>query len=235
MIKAVIFDLDGTIVKFNIDFRSVRAEVRSFLITQGIPASVLSLNEGLFEMLKKTEIFLKNNGRMEREIEWLRGKALAIAEKFELEAAKTTSLLPGVTETLKTLKDMGLKMGICTVNSEKSVNYILKRFEIGEFFDAVTSRDKVKNVKPNVEHLKTTLKALKVTAKEALVVGDSVADIKCAKELKILAVGLTTGVSTEKELISAEANYLINSIADLPALIEKYQRPNSLENFEIQA
>jgi len=38
MIRAVVFDLDGTIVKFNIDYKAVRAEVRSFLIKEGMPA-----------------------------------------------------------------------------------------------------------------------------------------------------------------------------------------------------
>lgn len=36
VVKAVIFDLDGTIVAFNIDFKAVRAEVRSFLISIGL-------------------------------------------------------------------------------------------------------------------------------------------------------------------------------------------------------
>jgi phosphoglycolate phosphatase len=219
MIRAVVFDLDGTIVKFNLDFRAVRAEVRSFLIKEGMPASVLSLNESIFEMLKKAEIFMKNNGKPPAKIEEVRRKALAIAEKHELEAAKTTSLQPGITEVLKTLKDMGLKIGICTVNSQKSAEYLLKKFGINKFFDAITARDNVKNVKPSTEHLEATLKALEVEPKEVLVVGDSVADMKCAKELGAIAVGLPTGVSTPKELADAGANCLITSITDIPTLI----------------
>jgi phosphoglycolate phosphatase len=220
MIRAVVFDLDGTIVKFNLDFRAVRAEVRSFLIKEGMPASVLSLNESIFEMLKKAEIFMKNNRKPPAKIEEARRKALAIAEKHELEAAKTTSLQPGITEVLKTLKDMGLKIGMCTVNSQKSAEYILKRFGIARFFDAVTARDNIKNVKPSIEHLEAALKALGVEPKEALVVGDSVVDVKCAKELGAIAVGLPTGVDTPKELAEAGANYLTTSITDIPALIE---------------
>jgi beta-phosphoglucomutase len=219
-VKAVVFDLDGTIASFNIDYKAVRAEVRSFLIRAGLPASVLSINESIFEMLKKTEIFMKNNGKSKKAFINIRSEALEIAEKYELEAAKTTSLLPGILEILKTLKKMNLKIGLCTINSEKSTNYILKRFAIANFFDAATPRDDVKYVKPNAEHLETTLRALEVNAEETVVVGDGVSDMKCARELNAIAVGLPTGVSSPKELISSGANYFITSITDLPALIE---------------
>jgi HAD superfamily hydrolase (TIGR01549 family) len=220
MIRAVIFDLDGTLASFNIDYKAVRADVRNLLIKRGLPASLFSINESIFEMLKKTEIFMKNNGNPEKAMEDIRERALATAEKYELEAAKTTSLLPGVPETLKALKKTSLKIGLCTINSEKSANYILKRFKIAEFFDAVTPRNSVKHVKPNPEHLETTLKALEVKPEEAMVVGDGVSDIKCARELQAIAIGLPIGVSSSKELINAGANYLITSVTDLPTLVE---------------
>jgi HAD superfamily hydrolase (TIGR01549 family) len=218
-VKAVVFDLDGTIASFNVDYKAVRAEVRSFLIRAGLPASVLSINESIFEMLKKTEIFMKNNGKSEKAFMDIRKKASEIAEQYELEAAKTTSLLPGILEILKALKKMNLKIGLCTINSEKSTNYILKRFAIAEFFDAITPRDGVKYVKPSTEHLEATLKALEVNPEETMVVGDGVSDMKCARELNAIAVGLPTGVSSPKELINSGANYFITSITDLPTLI----------------
>lgn len=219
-IKAIVFDLDGTIASFNIDYMAVRAEARGFLINTGLPASILSTNESIFEMLKKTEIFMKNNGLPENIFDETRRKVLAIAEKHELEAAKTTSLLPGVFETLEVLKKANMKIGLCTINSEKSTNYILKKFRIAKFFDAVTSRDNVKYVKPNTEHLEKTLIALGVNPKEAIVVGDSTVDMKCARELKAIAVGLPTGVSSPKDLISSGADYIITSLTDLPTLID---------------
>lgn len=219
-IKAVIFDLDGTLTRFNIDYRTVRAEVRSFLIRTGLPASVLSMNESIFEMLKKTEIFMKNNNQPERAVMKIRREALEIAEKYELDAAKRTSLFTGVLETLKALKELNLKLGLCTINSEKSTECILKRFGVKEFFDVVTTRDHVKNVKPDTEHLETTLKALGVKPEEAIVVGDGSSDMKCARDLGAIAVGIPTGVSDPKELINAGANYMVTSITDIPTLIE---------------
>lgn len=222
-LKAVVFDLDGTLVNFNLDYKTVRAEVRSFFIKKDLPASILSTNESIFEMLKKAEIFLKNNGKSEKTIKQIRGKALAITEKFELEAAKSTSLLPGVAETLKTLKEMDLRIGLFTINSEKSTNYILKRFRIAGFFDAVTPRNSVKYVKPNSEHLEFVLKALEVDPNETIVVGDGISDMKCARELKAIAVGLPTGLCSIKELINFGANYIITAITDLPMLIGRVQ------------
>jgi len=219
-VRAVIFDLDGTIAVFNLDYMTLRSEVRSFLTKIGVPTSVLLMNESIFDMLNKTEVFLKNSGKSVRAIQRVRGEALSIAERHELEAAKTTSLLPGVQETLRALKEMHLKIGLCTVNSEKSTRYILKRFGIAGFFDAVIPRNRVRHVKPSGEHLEAVLKALKVSPKEALVVGDATRDMECSRELKAMAVGLSTEVSRDTELMNAGANYLITSIADLPSLIK---------------
>jgi HAD superfamily hydrolase (TIGR01549 family) len=229
-IRAVVFDLDGTLTSFNVDYRTVRADARSVLIRAGLPASILSTNESIFEMLKKAEIFMKNNGQSKKTFTDIRSKILSIAEKYELEAAKTTSLLPGVLETLKALKKMGLKIGLCTINSEKSADFILKRFGIARFFDAVTPRDSVSYVKPNIEHLEATLKSLDARSEDTIVVGDSRIDVKCARELKAVAVGLPTGVSSPKELISSGANYLITSLTDLPNLVEYINKTAETEN-----
>lgn len=220
MIRAVVFDLDGTIVTFSLDYKALRAEVRGFLINQGVPASVLSLNESIFEMLDKTEIFMKNNGKQEA-FESLKRQVLKIAEKHELEAAKAISLSKGVLEVLKTLRSMNLKIGLCTVSGEKTVNYILEKFRIKEFFDAVTPREMAGKVKPHGEHLQATLEALGVRADEALAVGDSVVDMKSAREAGAVAAGLATGISTEEELIKAGANYIVTSITDVPTLVER--------------
>lgn len=223
-IKAVIFDLDGTLASFNLDYRALRSEVRSFLLIKGIPASVLSINESIFEMLNKANIFFKNSGKSARAINKTRNEVLDIAEKHEMEAARTTGLLPGVTETLEALKRMKLKLGLCTISSQKSTEYILKRFRISKFFDAVVPRNKVKEVKPDPEHLEVVLADLGIKAEETMLVGDSGRDMRCARDVGTVAVGLPTGISTQQELANAGANYFLTSITDLPSLVEEMNR-----------
>ncbi|MEM2099038.1 MAG: HAD-IA family hydrolase, partial [Candidatus Bathyarchaeia archaeon] len=157
-------------------------------------------------------------------IEEIRREALTMVEKYELDAAKTTSLIPGVVETLKALKRMNLKIGLCTINSENAVNYILNRFGITQFFNVVVPRNKVNQFKPHPEHIETALKALGVSAKDTVIVGDSITDMQSAKELQAIAVGLPTGVSTIEQLMRNGVNYIITSITDLPFLIEKINK-----------
>jgi HAD superfamily hydrolase (TIGR01549 family) len=220
-IDAVIFDLDGTLAHFNLNYKALRSEVRSCLTRSGVPSSVLTNNESIFEMLKKAEIFFKNSDKSAASFEEIRTQALAVAEKYEMEAALTTSLQTGAVETLKDLKQMNVKMGLCTTSSEKAANYILKRFKIEGYFEIVVPRNKVKYVKPHTEQFELTLKKLEVSPKDTVIVGDSTVDMESAKELKAVAVGLPTGFSTTEQLMSNGANYIITSLTDLPILIKK--------------
>ncbi len=223
-IDAVIFDLDGTLANFNLDFKAMRSEVRTYLMSKGIPSSVLDVNESIFEMLKKTEIYLKNSSKSNSAFEETRKQALSIAEKYEMEAATTTNVQTGAVETLKNLQKMNLKMGLCTTSSEKASNYILQRFKIDGFFKVIVPRNKVKYVKPHIDQFELALKTLGTHAKSALIVGDSVVDMQSAKELNAIAVGLPTGLSTTEQLMSSGANYIITSLNDLPILIKKINK-----------
>jgi HAD superfamily hydrolase (TIGR01549 family) len=162
-----------------------------------------------------------NAGKPTGVAEKIRREVLNIAEKHELEAAEKTSLLPGAVETLKTLRKMGLKMALCTINSRKSTERILTRFKIAEYFDATIPRDEVSQVKPSPEHCIAAVKALGVAPDKTLVVGDSVNDVLVAREIKAVAVGLPTGVSSKEQLVSKGANFIITSIIDLPILVDR--------------
>lgn len=223
-IKAVIFDLDGTIANLNLDYKGLRGEVRSYLLRVGVPPSVLSVNESIFDMLKKTTIYVKNNGKSAEEMDEIHNETMAIAEKYEIEAAASTDLLPGAYETLKALKQMNLKIGLFTLNSDKATNFILQRFKISDFFGVTVPRNKVNFVKPNPEHLEMALKVLGVSNEETVVVGDGNVDMESAKELKAIAVGLPVGLASVDQLIRHGANYIITSITDLPVLLEKINK-----------
>jgi phosphoglycolate phosphatase-like HAD superfamily hydrolase len=58
-----------------------------------------------------------------------------------------------------------------------------------------------------------------VGAQDAVLVGDSSKDIICARHLNVLAVGVTTGLSSTDTLVHAGAHYIASSVIELPCLI----------------
>jgi len=223
-IKAVIFDLDGTIVDFNIDFKAARAEVISLLTKQSLPSSLFSVNESVFVTLKKAEKCMRKDGKKEQEFAKLKENVISVVERYEAKAARETSLIPGILETFKTLREMKLRIALFTANGEKSTSYILRRFGLRQFFDVIITRESVLAVKPDPAHLEAVLEALKVRPEEAMVVGDSIRDMECARQLKVLAVGVATGFSSIEELTRAGADYLASSSTDIPTLVQQLNR-----------
>ena len=227
MIKAVIFDLDGTLVTFKLDIKACRTEVIQYLTEQGFPRSLFSMKESAFDMLVKVKKYIATKEIEAQKFAEIEKTVFSIVEEFELEAARTTEMFPGIPETLKALKDTNLKIALCTISGEKATNYILKRFHLEPFFDAVIMREDVPEVKPNPIHLEAVLEALKVGAQEAVLVGDSVKDIECAIQLNVLAVGVTTGLSSIEELTCSGAHYIASSASDIPILIQQLNSENS--------
>ena len=224
MIKAVIFDLDGTLTEFTLDIEACRTEVITFLNKQELPGSLFSLRESAFDMLVKVKNYLEDQGIEKQEFEKIRKKVFSVVERFELKAARTTKMFNGVPKTLKKLRDMKLKLALCTISGEKAARYILEGFDLKKFFDAVITRDSVVEVKPHPAHLEAVLKALNVGSHEVVLVGDSVKDMKCAKQLGVLAVGVPTGISSIEGLTQSGAHYLASSSNDVPLLIQKLNR-----------
>ena len=227
MIKAVIFDLDGTLKEFNLDIKACRTKIINFLTQEGFSRSLFSLNESAFDMLKKVKKYLITEDGKKQEFTKIKDMIFSVVEDFELEAARTAKMFAGIPETLKALRDMKLEIALCTISSEKTTNYILKRFHLEQFFDAVITRESVFEVKPHPKHLEAALDALKVRSQEAVLVGDSVKDIECAIQLNVLAVGVTTGLSSIEELTCSGAHYIASSANDIPTLIQQLNSKNS--------
>ena len=227
MIRAVIFDLDGTLKEFNLDIKGCRTKIINLLTQEGFSRSLFSLNESAFDMLKKVKKYLITEAGKKQEFAKIENMVFSVVEDFELEAARTAKMFAGIPETLKALRDMKLEIALCTICSEKTTDYVLKRFHIEQFFDAVITRESVFEVKPHPTHLEAALNALKVKSQEAVLVGDSVKDIECAVQLNVLAVGVTTGLSSIEELTCSGAHYIASSANDIPILIQQLNSKNS--------
>ena len=168
-------------------------------------------------MLVKTKKHMASKKIGKQKFTEIKKTIFNIAQSFELEAAKKTELFPSITETLQALKELDLRIGLCNISGEKATKHVLDRFCLKEFFDVIIVREDVPEVKPNPVHLEAVLNALKVGSQEAILVGDSIKDVACANSrarINVLAVGVTTGLSSMEELSYSGAHYIASSAND---------------------
>jgi pyrophosphatase PpaX len=220
-VKAVVFDLHGTIVEYRVNSKAARAEVTEYLISQGIPQTFFSPNESYFEALNKLQEHVEHNPTLHKNYQQLRESVSNILDKYETENIESTCIIPGMIKVLQTLQNRGIKLGLLTVNGQKSTDLLLSKFNLKPYFQAIITRNTAPRLKPHPSHLEALLKTLEVKPQEAVVVGDSTLDVRVAHAAGTPAIGVLGGIAKKEELVKAGADYVSKSPVDLTCLIEK--------------
>ncbi|MCQ5377780.1 MAG: HAD family hydrolase [Candidatus Methanomethylicia archaeon] len=212
MLRAIIFDLDGVLVKFSLDSRKIKEEVVEFLERNGVPHGVLGVTMPFSKIRETAAEQLRMTGRGEAEIRGLMAEAEEILIRHEMDAALKADLLPNVKEALEKIASHGIRLGLFTYNNSRAADLALRKNGIEKFFSAVVARDSVERAKPNPIHLRTVIDRLGVAREEAIVVGDSEMDIKPSKELGVRVIGITTGIKTAEELEAYGPDFIVDDI-----------------------
>ncbi|MCX5632813.1 MAG: HAD family hydrolase [Phycisphaerae bacterium] len=194
-IKAIIFDLDGTITEPYLDFDRIRTEI-------GLAANAGPLLEAMEKMSPAA-----------------RKKAEEILYKHEQAAIKHSVLNAGATETLKQLRRMKIHIGVMTRNTRSNASAVAKKHNIE--FDAVVDRDDGP-VKPDPFGVKRLCKFFKVKPQQTLVVGDYLFDLQSAKAAGAKAILIKTGKNAEQ--FASYADYIIDKLPQIVDIINSYEK-----------
>src|SRR4030043_100604 len=146
-------------------------------------------------------------------------RAHQILHEVELKAAEEGSLIPGAGGTLRTRGLWGIKVGIVTRNCEEAVRRVFP--DIDDYCDVFISRDSVDKVKPHPDHLNSALDALKVSEKEAVMVGDHIIDIQAGKRAGMMTIGVLTGKIKREEFEEAGADYVLRDVSEIYPLLKE--------------
>lgn len=203
--KAVIFDLDGTILDNN-------------------PFHLKSWIEYLKEIgreMTEEEFNAKLNGRTNKDVvKYLYGEDLSEEEIWKHTNDKEAlyrkmykphiEAVPGLLELLKLLHQQNIPMAIATSGIQANINFMFENVPIKQYFKKVVDSSFITHGKPNPEIFLKTAELLNIDPADCLVFEDAVVGVKAAQAagMKTIAV-LTT--QTREEL----------KIADL--IIEDYR------------
>jgi len=183
--KALIFDLDGTLVDSAIDFRKMKKRSIRFLEDAGVASGLLTekmLNHEIEELAVND---LEKSGLTAVEIKRILRKVAKIMDAIELEAIDGVSIVDGVVETLEMLKNLGVKIGIITRSCREYAILVIDKFGLQNVVDAVAARDDVLRSKPAAQHPRYLMQLLGVKPSETALVGDHLMDALCAENADI--------------------------------------------------
>jgi phosphoglycolate phosphatase len=179
--EAIVFDLDGTLLHTEPDIR-------------------MAINSALTECGHREidpNVELPNLHGPSRE---LIGSAVALVDfpeegldvlipiyqrQYKLQAHAHSDLYPGVMALLEQLRDRDFKLAICTNKIEANARHALTKTGIIDFFHVITGSDTTAFPKPHPLPLSHTLKELEVAHENAVLIGDTHVDARCAAHCNV--------------------------------------------------
>ena len=216
-LRAVLFDLDGTLIHSLPDLvaavnRLLAGEGRGPLDSEVVKAMV---GDGADALV--TRAFAAAGGLPGPDVAPFLARFLA---DYEPRSAETTVVWPGVMETLAGLRDSGLALAVCTNKPSKATAEVLASLDLGRFFDLVVGADDTPALKPDPLHVTLILDRLGVRPAEAVMVGDSRNDILAARRAGVRSVALSFGYA-HGPVADLGADAVIDHFRDLPKVLRR--------------
>lgn len=204
--KLYVFDLDGTLVDTRVDIAR---------------ALKYALDASGFEAPDIDQVVTAIGGGARNAVSMLTGLdggALApildtFMKTYEDMCSDSTAVYEGGEALLRRLGQEGARLALVTMKSKNPTHKILETHKLDMFDDVVTFDDKEKR-KPEPDILLELLKKYHIGPGDALMIGDTVTDMKFAQAAGVDACAVTFGYGVTEEVLAQEPKYSINSFLD---------------------
>ena len=218
MIRACIFDLDGTLIRTQ---ESIARPINMTLARYGLPAQPVEAfnyfaGDGIDNALRRalvaagdTEMKYYEEGILLTR-KWMSEDPLYHVEPYEY-----------VEESLTKLMAMGIRLAVLTNKPHESALKVVHTIFGEELFDHVQGQKEGIPIKPNPTGVYEILKAFGVEKSECLYFGDTNTDMKTGRSAGLYTVGVSWGFRPRTELEEYHADVILDSPRDIVTLVEK--------------
>ncbi len=237
MIKAIIFDLDGTLADTMPDLQTAMNGMLTRLgyRTRTRTELVKAINNGAREFVRRS---------LPREVQGVDFILQSAIDIYEDEYSKCyiekTAPYDGIEALLMDLKSMGVKISVLSNKQDAFVKDIVGKLFDKKLFSYVQGQDKLP-IKPNPTVALQLAKGMGVKVSKCLFIGDSDVDIQTAKNAGMRSVGVCWGYRTQEVLEEAGADFIAKSpndicqiVADLKNEVMKKRRGKDKEKGDTQ-
>ena len=214
MLKAVIFDVDGTLLDTERIYMQAWKEAAAelgYVMPDELLRKTRAVNTKDAARIFETEI---GNGFSYEQARPLR---VRIAE--EIIKRESPILKPGVPELLDFLKQKGIRLSVASSTNLKGTQEHLAESQILQHFEVVVGGDMITKGKPNPDIFLKAAELLGLQPQECIVVEDSPAGIKAAYSAGMKAVLVPDQAAITQEIIDM-SDVVLKSLHDMPAYME---------------
>jgi len=213
LIRAAIFDFDGTLTPLTLDFGVLRAAIEE--MAKGyVGEELVAAQSGqyIIEIIHAVDDMLGSNCREFKE------RAFRLLCDLELDAADGKSLYPYGRNVLALLKKKGLSVAIITRTCADVIKKVFP--DVHDYVDVIVTREDIRYVKPNPEHVRVALELIGIEPAFALLTGDHPTDIQAGRAAGTVTVGVLTGRTAREQFLDAGADHVFEDIRGVTELID---------------
>ncbi|MCP5371998.1 MAG: phosphoglycolate phosphatase [Hyphomicrobiales bacterium] len=224
-LRAVVFDLDGTLIDSAPD---LRAAVNRLLAEDGradldLAAVTMMIGDGARKLVERA-FAATGPAAPDGDLDALTARFLG---HYEGKAAVDTRVYPGVERALTVLRDRGIGLGVCTNKPYVPTMEILEELGLRRFMGAVVGGDSIPGVrKPAPGMLLSVLKQLGAGPDEALMVGDNANDVAAARAAGLPVMVMSYGY-TRTPSADLGADRVLDHFDDLVAAADALFAPTA--------
>lgn len=209
--KAVIFDLDGTLVNSLEDLADSMNEV---LTNHGLPVHTYYefrnfIGRGLRNLV------IKALPEQNRDEELINSCLASMIDIYRGNCINKTKVYDGIPELLTELSKKGIKMAVFSNKADEFTKQIVKLLLPNLHFEAIVGLTDENLRKPNPANALAISKILNIAPSEIVYCGDSIIDMQTATNAGMYAAGVLWGFDTEDELLKTGAKLIIKKPCDL--------------------
>lgn len=208
-IKAVLFDIDGTLI----DSDSFVLQTFSYVL-QSINSSIAEKQSVVRTLMGRTLEDMYATLAPDHDVNEL-CELHRNWQRHNMHMAKPFASVPSL---LSTLQEKHIAIGAVTNRMHESAGMLLELNNLTQFFSIVITPEDVRKPKPHPEGIQKALEHMSVGPNDAIMVGDSEFDIQAGKHAGTITVGVTTGIHTAP-MLSQHPDHIFDDIGEVLTVI----------------
>lgn len=210
-IKAIIFDLDGTLASTNsLIFNSFNYISKKYKDKELSKKDIISLF-GPTEDEIIDEFFTEESDLVKKDY-----------YDYYSTHHDSAKLYPGLEELIRFLKSKKVLLFIYTGKGRKTTDITLSKLNVLEYFDSTITGDDIKQRKSSGEGIQVLLEKFNLRKENVLMIGDAVADIKAARSAGVEVASVLWDSYAKDEVLQLKSDYIFNTVDELKEFVKKH-------------